>query len=167
MSRYIAFIVCCLTYAVMQAQDTGSFPSISTTPQAGYFPLSSDKAATVYVDENDFKVVEIAAGMLSDDIGRVTGKKAESIVTDSHRKISAGAAVVAGTLGQSALVEWIVKRNCIDISSIEGKWETFLIATTRHPKYGTPVLAVIGSDRRGTAYGLQEILVHQAGVILQ
>lgn len=27
--------------------------------------------------------------------------------------------------------------------------------------------AVIGSDRRGTAYGLQEILVHQAGVILQ
>lgn len=157
MRRCIAFIVCCLTYAVMQAQDTGSFPSISTTPQAGYFPLSSDKASTVYVDENDFKVVEIAAGMLSDDIGRVTGKKTESIVTDSHRKISADAAVVAGTLGQSALVEWIVKRNGIDVSSIEGKWETFLIATTRHPKYGTPVLAVIGSDRRGTAYGLTSL----------
>lgn len=119
------------------------------------FPLvDNGSAADIYIDQDDYKVVEIAAGMLSDDIERITGQKATVYKVRSHKKINAGNTVIAGTLGHSRIIEWIVKKNRINIKEIEGKWESFMIMTTEHPEEKTPLLVVIGSDRRGTAYGL-------------
>lgn len=122
------------------------------------FPLvDNGAAADIYIDQLDYKVVEIAAGMLSDDIERVTGQKADVHKVRSHKEIEAAHTVIAGTLGQSSIIEWIVRQNRIDVKEIEGSWESFIITTTRHPEYGTPLLVVIGSDRRGTAYGLTSL----------
>ena len=132
-----------------------SVPAISETARKGCFPLVSDGiAADLYVDSDDFTVVRTAGGMLADDICRVTGIEAGLNVICNSDEIPAGNAVVAGTLGQSDIIGWIAGQNGLDTDWLKGKWESFMIATTKHPKYGTPVLAVIGSDRRGTAYGL-------------
>ncbi len=132
-----------------------SVPAISETARKGCFPLVSDGiAADLYVDSDDFTVVRTAGGMLADDICRVTGIEAGLNVICNSDEIPAGNAVVAGTLGQSDIIGWIAGQNGLDTDWLNGKWESFMIATTKHPKYGTPVLAVIGSDRRGTAYGL-------------
>ena len=45
----------------------------------------------------------------------------------------------------------------IDVSSIKGKWESFLVVATEHPRHHTPLLLVVGSDRRGTAFGLTSL----------
>ena len=128
--------------------------SLAEVPE-GHFPIvDGESVAAVYIDDKDHKVVEITAGMLADDIERVTGRKTVVNSTGSHKKINAGNAIIAGTLGNSRLIDWIIRQEKIDIREIEGKWESFMILTTEHPKYGTPVLVVIGSDRRGTAYGL-------------
>ena len=156
MKKHIAVFLCTIACVTTYAGND-SFPSISEIDREGFFPLSSEKPATIYVDNGDFKVVEITAGMLGEDIERVTGKAAETSVIENHRMITADACIVAGTWGRSRLVDWIVKKNNIDISSIEGKWEAFIIITTVHPKHGTPLLAIIGSDRRGTAYGLTSL----------
>ena len=148
MKKHIAVILCTIACVTTYAGND-SFPSISEIDRKGFFPLSSQKHSTIYVDNGDFKVVEIAAGMLAEDIERVTGRAAETSVIENHRMIAADACIVAGTWGQSRLVDWIVKKNNIDVSSIEGKWEAFIITTTVHPKNGTPLLAIIGSDRRG------------------
>ena len=156
MKRNIAAILCILVCTLMQA-GTSSFPSVTESEQKGFFPLSSENAATIITDADDFKVVHIAAQMLADDIKRVTGKEAGTAVIGSHKMMTADASVVAGTLGQSGLIDWIIRKNGIDVSSIEGKWEAFIITATIHPKHGTPMLAIIGSDRRGTAYGLTSL----------
>lgn len=156
MKRYIAAILCTLASAVTYA-GTDSFPSVIEKAQEGFFPLSSEKASTIYIDEDDFKVVEIAAGMLAEDIGRITGNKAKTAVIQSHKMIAPGAAVIAGTLGHSRLIDWIIKNGSIDASCLEGRWESFLLVSTTHPRHSTPLLAIIGSDRRGTAYGLASL----------
>ena len=144
MNGLISFLCCHLVSAI-----------ISTGSHENHFPLvDNESVAEIYIDQADYRVVEITADMLSDDIERITGKKASLHRVKNHREINAGCAVIAGTLGQSRLIEWIVKKNRIDIKEIEGKWESFMIMTTEHPEDGAPLLVVIGSDRRGTAYGL-------------
>ena len=120
---------------------------------ASYFPLAStDGVATICTDTDDYPVVGIAAGMLADDVKLVTGK--HPIICHELPK---GATIVAGTLGKSRLIEGLVKSQRIDVGSIQGKWESFIISTTKHPKYHTPILLIIGSDRRGTAFGLTSL----------
>ena len=149
-----------LLYSIIATYAYGgnSFPTISYTVKDGYFPLAStQKATTILTDQQDFKVVGIAADILADDVERVTGRRPEHIVTGEQKALPKDAAIVAGTLGHSRLVDWMVDRQKIDVNGIRGKWESFLIITTEHPKHHTPLLLVIGSDRRGTAYGLTSL----------
>ncbi len=134
------------------------FPTISDTEKYGYFPLaSSQKATSIYTDKEDYKVVSIAADMLADDVERVTKLHPEHKIISSQKYLPKDIAIVAGTLGQSKLIEWIVNKQKINVADIRGKWESFLIIPTTHPNYHTPLLIVIGSDRRGTAYGLTSL----------
>ena len=130
-----------------------ALPHVTEKPFTGCFPLvTTDGAATICTDARDFPVVGIAAGMLADDVERVTGR--HPVI--SH-ELPKRAAIVAGTLGKSRMIDQLLKGRKIDVSGIRGKWESFIITTTEHPKYHTPLLAVIGSDRRGTAFGLTSL----------
>ncbi|MCR4853893.1 MAG: glycosyl hydrolase 115 family protein [Prevotella sp.] len=133
------------------AGNVNTFPEISETAQSGYFPLSD---AAIYTDSRDYKVVEIAAAMLADDVERVTGRRPQQRTVGQLPK---GAAVVAGTLGKSRLIDKLVSKQRINVEALKGKWESFVVVTTEHPQYHTPLLAIIGSDRRGTAFGLTSL----------
>lgn len=151
MKRPLTFLAFFLIGLYLLAKPVNNFPRIQETPQPGYFPLSQ---AAVYTDNRDYRVVEIAAGMLADDVERVTGHRPFQAAV---KELPKGVAVVAGTLGKSVLIDQLVKRQKINVSALQGKWESFLIVTTEHPRYHTPLLAVIGSDRRGTAFGLTSL----------
>ena len=128
-------------------------PVVTDKVQEGYFPLASTgKAATICIDDCDYPVVGIAAQMLADDVERVTGLR--PVVSGVLPK---GAAVVAGTLGKSRLTDQLVKNLKIDVGGIRGKWESFIIQTAEYPKTHVPLLLIIGSDRRGTAFGLTSL----------
>ena len=131
-------------------------PLLARTPAAGDVRLVADgKATDVYVDAGDFRVARIAAGLLADDVERVTGERPK-VVSDAAGL--AGQAVIVGTLGQSPLVDRLAKDGKLDVSAVRGKWETFVIATVQNPMPGLDrALVVAGSDRRGTAYGALEI----------
>lgn len=133
------------------AVHSSTFPKIAAMPQEGWFPLSE---APIYTDANDYRVVQITAGMLADDVERVTGRRP---VQQTVKKLPKGMAVVAGTLGRSPLTDQLVKQLQIDVSSIRGKWESYIVTTAQHPKTQAPLLLVIGSDRRGTAFGLTSL----------
>ena len=133
-------------------------PAIIDKAQEGHFPIASvRRATTIFTDEKDYKVVSIAADMLADDVERVTGHRPEHKSIVNEKYLPKDVAIVAGTLGHSKLAEWLVERHKIDVGDIRGKWESFLIMTTSHPKYHTPLLLIAGSDRRGTAYGLMTL----------
>ena len=151
---YIIMCFCLLTSVMMLANEVNTFPKIVEAETKGYFPLSE---ADIYTDINDYRVVEITAGMLADDICRVTGNRPRQMMVSNRKSLPSHATVVAGTLGHSQLIDWLVSKQRINVADIRGKWESYIILTTQHPKYHTPILAVIGSDRRGTAFGLTSL----------
>ena len=146
--KRITMLLCGLMTVLMI--DAQGFPKVSEKAVVGDFPMVTPKSvATICTDERDYPVVGITAQMLADDIERVTGQRPAI----SHGQ-PRGTAVLAGTLGKSRLIDGLVKSLKIDVSSIQGKWESFIIKTAKHPKTRAPLLLIIGSDRRGTAFGL-------------
>lgn len=149
--KRISTLIACLVLT-LTCNATGHLRIIEQA-ERGYFPLASKDITTeIYTDTRDYAVVEIAARMLADDVERVTGRRPKI----SH-KIPKGTSVVAGTLGKNRLIDQLVKNRKIDVSSIRGKWESFIITTIEHPQYHTPLLVIVGSDRRGTAFGLTSL----------
>jgi hypothetical protein len=129
---------------------------ISESGAADSFPLVRDrKASPICVDKSDYAGVLRAASDLQADIQRVSGFKPE-LTTDGAP--SGKVAVIAGTLGKSALIDGLVKAGKIKTVAIAGKWESFIIATVTQPLPGVDqALVIAGSDKRGTIYGIYEI----------
>ena len=87
------------------------------------------------------------------DIDQITGQKPDLL--DDLNAGSAGVAILAGTLGSSAIIDHMVAEGKIDVSEIEGDWERFIIEPQKNGPQS--LILVVGSDRRGTAYGILEL----------
>ncbi len=143
-------------------EELESFPEIGQNPTRNAFPLaSSEHAAHICIDSCDAKVVAISAGLLADDVERLTGLKPS--VLASPENLPEGPFLVAGTIGHNSLIDTFAEEGLIDIESLKGKWESFLVQTVRPEGRMDSVLVVAGSDRRGTAFGLTS-LSEAAGV---
>ena len=137
-------------------QELDEFPKVGQKAVKGAFPLAASEAATICVDSSDARVVSIAAGLLADDLERVTGLR-PAVQAD----LPEGPAVIAGTVGQSCLIDGLAAKGLIDTDALTGKWESYMIQTIHAD--GRPLLVIAGSDRRGTAFGLTS-LCEAAGV---
>ncbi|MBR0244541.1 MAG: glycosyl hydrolase 115 family protein [Bacteroidaceae bacterium] len=147
MKNTLVFIASLVLALSTRAADV---PRIQEHPAPGYFPLAAGgTAAAICTDDRDFAVVDVAAGLLADDVERVAGCR-----PPRHHELPRGAAVVAGTLGHSRLIDRLLRSLGIDVSAIRGRWESCIITAAEHPGTHAPLLLVVGSDRRGTAYGL-------------
>ena len=115
----------------------------------------SGTTADVYVDPHDFKLASIAAGLLCDDVNRVSGLKPNL----KHEAAELGRqAVIVGTIGHSALIDQLAAAGKISIAPIAGKWETYAIQVVDHPLPNVEsALVIAGSDRRATAYGVFDL----------
>lgn len=145
-----------------------SFPNlgaqnfISETYQKNDFKLYHNKtAASILVDKNDFKVVEVATNHLKQDIKSVTGSTPSIVYASEHANADA---IIIGTLGKSKWIDDLEQKNKIKTNAVKGQWESYAIQVIKNPysKKGN-ALVIFGSDRRGTAYGVFE-LSKQMGV---
>lgn len=108
------------------------------------------KNVTVLVDEGEKPVVRTAAGHFADDVGMVCGRNPQVVSS-----VRTPLAVIVGTIGNSRLIQKIVSDDKMDVSAIEGRWESYKIEIISNPLPGVDkALVVVGSDARGTAYGL-------------
>ena len=99
----------------------------------------------------------MAAVNLQSDICRVCGTKSEIAQEPS------GDCIIIGSL-KSELIKLLVKSGKIDVSRLEGKREKYLLQVIDSPVPGVGrALVIIGSDKRGTIYGIYE-LSRQMGV---
>jgi hypothetical protein len=135
---------------------------IETTPGAGAFPIvDATGSASIWLDKQEWPGVVRAAQDFRVDIGRVTGTTPE--LMQSQSPIGKDV-ILVGTLGRSPVIESIVRSGKIDVSSIRGRWESTLIQVVSRPVEGVDrALVIVGSDKRGTIYGLYT-LSEQCGV---
>lgn len=121
------------------------------------FPLCPQQGqpADIYIDNADYEVVKIVAGLFAEDIERVTGKKNRIVSTEG---IQAKTAVIIGTIGKSRYIDRLVGEGKLNVSTMKDGWEQYLVATVENPEKGVErALVIAGSDRRGTAYGIFSI----------
>lgn len=135
------------------------FPNIYTKKVNKGFPLVAEgKTARIYMDEQDFTVVGIAARMLAGDVEFVTGHKPEVFcIKDLKESDDHNPCIVVGTIGKSRMVDYLIRTGAINIDDVRGKWESFVITTIENPATRTPMFVIVGSDRRGTAFGLTSL----------
>ena len=111
------------------------------------------RKVSILIDDNDSELVKVAAGHFADDIHMVSGTR--PVVSGQPQK---GLAVIAGTVGQNALIDRLAKEGKIDVSSVQGQWERYRIEMVKNPVKGiSKALVIAGNDRRAVAYGLFSI----------
>jgi len=127
----------------------------------GFCLAAKGLAVDLLVDSKDRNTLLLAARLFAEDIERVAGQK----VAIRHSLQSASPfCVIAGTLDDSTIIKNLIKSKKIDVTEIEGKWESALVQVVENPFKGIKkALVIAGSDRRGAAYGLLE-LSKQIGV---
>lgn len=147
----LAALLCLATAFPLRAQVSLS----ETSSGRNVFPLSTKTCAAIMYDAtSEPSVVGTAVGLLASDIEKVTGK-CPSVSGNGSVTASCRYAVIAGTLGHSSLIDELVRDGKIDVSSISGDWERYAVRLVEAPLKGVRrALVVVGSDRRGTAYGL-------------
>lgn len=126
------------------------------------FPIVSTKgaASVIHYDISDYPGVIRAINDLQNDIDSVTGKRPELIVNGQSSEFE----IIIGTLGKSKQIDKLISSNKLDVKEIEGNWESFIIATIPNSDKKTKnSLVIVGSDKRGTIYGIYE-LSEQLGV---
>lgn len=131
--------------------------AVSEIPVPGGFALAADgTSALVQYDPADHPVVAHAATDLSNDLTAVTGIRSQ--LNGQASSPAARQVVLIGTLGRNRIIDNLVKRGRLNVHELRGAWESFLIATVQNPLPGIrSALIIVGSDRRGTAYGVYEL----------
>lgn len=126
------------------------------TPSAGAFPLAQDGRVVPWVVSSaDHAGVLRVMGHLEDDLQRVTGSRPERLM---DRPPSSGPVVIAGTLGRHGLIDRLVSEGRFDTTGLSGRWEMYVIQAVREPFPGIPeALLIVGSDKRGTIFGMFEM----------
>lgn len=130
-----------------------SFLPLSETNAAGALALAAGgQSAPIYYSANDATVVGIAASALRDDVQRVTGV---TPILSTNAPATASNAIFIGTIGKSALIDGLIVAGKINVSSVQGQWESYIATVVANPVAGVSrALVIVGSDRRGTAFGV-------------
>lgn len=132
---------------------------------SGFILIEDGLPVPIMIDENDEKGINLAAGNLADDFGRVAGKKADIFISPITR-MNPGKlkrAIIAGT-EKNPVIKKLIKENKINASELKGKREKYIITTVENLSDEIDeALIVAGSDRRGVIYGIYE-LSEQLGV---
>ncbi|HYX06155.1 MAG TPA: glycosyl hydrolase 115 family protein, partial [Bacteroidales bacterium] len=146
-------LISLISFSATAIGETGY---ISNTKQNNYFTLSeSGKSAPLYIDSADYIGVIRALKDLQSDIGKVTGIEPALAFDEipSGKEI-----VIVGTLGKSPVIDRLVEEGKINVDSVQGKWEHFLITVVDNPLPGADkALVIAGSDKRSTIYGIYDV----------
>lgn len=117
--------------------------------QAQDFILTSDRPATLYNEPEEEAVVHTALDIFGQDCRNVLGAAPEKA---SLKK----ADIIVGTISDPDIRRWAEAQH-ISLDSLERCHEGFLLQVIAGKKKNTHRLAVLGSDKRGTAYGLMTL----------
>ncbi len=150
----VALVVSHVVRAIGQ-QSCVSFASPAS--DSTFTVVSKGEAAPVFTSPDDWPGVHRAVGDFISDIKKVTGTSPKVSNATISSIMASTPPIIIGTLGKSSLVSQIVNNSKIDVSAISGRWETFQSFLITNPLPGvSSAYLIIGSDKRGTIYGLYD-----------
>ena len=160
MKKKNILIIVALSMSLATPVQAIDHPGITHSQSAeNRFTLIDDgRPNAILIDETENIAVKIAAENLQKDFQRVSGQLPVLVNTPQGKRM-----VVVGTAG-SKLIRQLVKEKKLNITTLKGKCEMYLMTTVKQPFAGVEeALVIVGSDRRGAVYGIYE-LSEQIGV---
>ena len=126
----------------------------------------------LYIDKKDseYEGISLVDEALKSDMNRVIGEKVDqegkvidnnnglTIVTE--KSLLSGKAIIAGTFGENGndVINQLINEGTVDIKDLENRWESYQMQVVKKPFNGVDeALVIIGTDKRGTIYGLFHI----------
>ena len=119
--------------------------------------FNPNRTTDIFVPAAEDPAVFFAADDLSRDIARVGGRPA---VVKRFLPRDESAYLVVGTLGNPDFKRWL-ESNAIETSAIEGSWERYIIRSFGDDGRN---LVVVGSDPRGTMWGVYHVSEYMLGI---
>lgn len=121
------------------------------------FPIyEKGELTSVYVEDTAPAGIKRVAAAVCGDIRSVTGREPEQISTLSQA--AGGTVILAGVCSAGSVMTYFEEQGMVDASKIKGKRECYLLKVVDHPFATDPqiekALVVLGSDKRGTIYGM-------------
>lgn len=119
--------------------------------------IQNGQPLPLLVSAEDHAGVRRVADHLRDDFERVCGRRPD-LYGDRAVAGPLPLALIVGTLGQSPLIDQLVTSGKLDTSSLSGRREKFIRLGVPAPLPGVArALVIVGSDKRGTIYGMYEL----------
>lgn len=142
----LVFLLACTTLAFSQVRISSCQESVAS------FPLfANGRVCNIFIDSADYEVVKTVSSLFAGDIERVVGRRGTVSTSDLIRGEEV---IVIGTLEYNKFIDNLVKQGKLDVSAIRNGWEQYIIKVLDKPYKGVDrALVIVGSDRRGTAYG--------------
>jgi hypothetical protein len=115
------------------------------------------KAAAIYIDYKgkDYSGLKLVADSFAEDIELVTGVIPEVETTGKDLKETV---IIAGSIGNNDIIDSLISKGTIDVTSIKDKRECYKIQVVENPVEGVDkAIVIVGSDKRGTIYGIYRI----------
>ncbi len=129
---------------------------ISLKKSEGCFTLAeSVMVPPLFTSSQDHAGVLKVLNLFRNDINNVTGN--EAIISEDVIP-PADEIIIVGSIDKSPIIANLVEEGKLDITSVKGKWEAFLIQIVDNPYPGVKrALVIAGSDKRGTIYGMFDV----------
>ncbi|NYT40232.1 glycosyl hydrolase 115 family protein [Sphingomonas sp. R-74633] len=130
--------------------------TVCASPDPASFALiEKGKPASVLIDPGADPAVRHAGDGFAGDLQRVSGAKIVPVVGQAGAD---GRVVMIGVLGQSPMIDALVRAGKIKAQDVAGEWEAFRQIIVDNPMPGVArALVIVGSDRRGAVYGAYDI----------
>ena len=146
---------CVLACSLALAGSLQADADLTFTPGGGGFPIVGGEGNAVFVvSGNDAEVVTTVAKCVIRDIKTITGRQ----LAIRNTVNSGDLPIIAGTIGQSTLIDALIADSKVDTTGLTGVWEAYALQLVQQPLAGvSQALVIMGGTPRGTAYGLFEI----------
>lgn len=142
------------------AEPTSEAPlGTERPPEEKFVIASANQAVPVYVDEkgSDYDGLSLVAESFAGDVAQVLSSGTASQVVTKKEELS-GSSIIVGSIGNNEVIDSLISQGKLDVSEIQGKWETYKIQFVNEPTAGVDkAIVVVGSDKRGAIYGLYHI----------
>ena len=150
---------CILLGGMLLLSSSAALAQVSLSQNSGgsnVFSLVGKKdKACVYYDAKDFEVVKTTAGLFANDVKEVSGQLLGVATTKEAPQKNC---IIIGTLGHNEWIDQMVAKKKLDVEPLKNRWESYLVQLVRNPLPGVDkALVIVGSDRRGAAYGLLSV----------
>lgn len=113
------------------------------------FNLITENSLSVNVDKSEESVVHNTLKMFQEDYKMVSR---QNMLFDNSLNDNS---VVVSTLDTNPIIKDLINSNTISLSKLENEWEAFQIKVVNYQNKN--ILVVVGSDKRGTSYGILEL----------